>query len=157
AKPASARSPRRASPSRKTAAASTASRKPWSPSRFSRRRRPPAIQENDMGYVFRTPEQQAAVDGLKRFLDDKIDPIFSRQYRDRFVPRETMAGIMRELTSFGLVSGVVSEAHGGMGIDWLTMIMLFEEVATTACDLSVPVLINSFGAHMLEKLAPPHL
>jgi alkylation response protein AidB-like acyl-CoA dehydrogenase len=35
--------------------------------------------------------------------------------------------------------------------------MLFEEVATTSVDLSVPVLINSFGAQMLEKLAPPHL
>lgn len=109
------------------------------------------------GYVFRTEEQQAAVDGLKGFLDDRIDPVFSKEYRDKFVPREKMAEIMRELTQFGLVSGVVSEKHGGMGVHWLTMIMLFEEVATTACDLSVPVLINSFGAHMLEKLAPDHL
>ena len=110
-----------------------------------------------MGHVFRTEEQQAAVDGLKRYLDDKIDPIFSKKYRDKFVPREKMAEVMRGLTQFGLVSGVVSEANGGMGIDWLTMIMLFEEVAATSADLSVPVLINSFGAHALEKLAPAHL
>jgi alkylation response protein AidB-like acyl-CoA dehydrogenase len=110
-----------------------------------------------MGHVIRTEEQQAAVDGLRRFLDAKIDPIFRQQYRDQFVPREKMSEIMRELTKFGLVSGVVSEAHGGMGIDWLTMIMLFEEVAATSVDLSVPVLINSFGAHMVERLAPAHL
>src|SRR5450631_3233686 len=110
-----------------------------------------------MGHVIRTEEQQAAVDGLKRFLVDKIDPIFSKEYRDKFVPREKMGEVMRQLTDFGLVSGVVSEANGGMEIDWLTMIMLFEEVATTSVDLSVPVLINSFGAHMLEKLAPAHL
>jgi acyl-CoA dehydrogenase len=110
-----------------------------------------------MGYVVRTEEQQAAVDGLRRFLDAKVDPMFRKEYRDRFVPREKMAELMRELTKFGLVSGVVSEANGGMGIDWLTMIMLFEEVATTSADLSVPVLINSFGAHMVEKLAPAHL
>lgn len=110
-----------------------------------------------MGYVFRTEEQQAAVDGLKRFLDDKIDSVFSKEYRDKFVPREKMGAIMRELTQFGLVSGVVSQANGGMGIDWLTMLMLFEEVAATSVDLSTPVVINSFGAQMLEKLAPAHL
>ena len=46
-----------------------------------------------MGHVFRTEEQQAAVDGLKRFLDAEIDPIFSKQYRDKFVPRDKMAEI----------------------------------------------------------------
>ena len=110
-----------------------------------------------MGHVIRTEEQQAAVDGLKRFLAAEIEPIFGKEYRDTFVPRDKMGAIVRQLTEFGLISGAVSEAHGGMGLDWLTMIMLFEEVATTSADLSVPVLINSFGAHMVEKLAPAHL
>jgi alkylation response protein AidB-like acyl-CoA dehydrogenase len=110
-----------------------------------------------VGYVFRTEEQQAAVDGLRRFLDAKVEPVVNKEYRDKFIPRERMGAIMRELTKFGLVSGVISEANGGTGIDWLTMIMLFEEVATTSADLSVPVLINSFGAYMVEQLAPAHL
>jgi acyl-CoA dehydrogenase len=110
-----------------------------------------------VGHVFRVEEQQAAVDGLRRFLNDQVEPVFNKEYRDKFVPREKMGAIMRELTQFGLVSGVISEANGGMGIDWLTMIMLFEEVATTSADLSVPVLINSFGAYMVEQLAPAHL
>ncbi|HJW51761.1 MAG TPA: acyl-CoA dehydrogenase family protein [Burkholderiaceae bacterium] len=110
-----------------------------------------------MGHVIRTEEQQAAVDGLRRFLDAKVDPIFSKEYRDKFVPREKMGELVRELTQYGLISGAVSEARGGLGIDWLTMIMLFEEVATTSADLSVPVLINSFGAYMIEQLAPEHL
>jgi alkylation response protein AidB-like acyl-CoA dehydrogenase len=110
-----------------------------------------------MGHVIRTEEQQAAIDGLRRFLDAEIEPIFSKQYRDKFVPKERMREIMRELTRFGLVSGTIDEVHGGMGLDWLTMIMLFEEVATTSVDLSAPVLINSFGAYMLQQLAPAHL
>jgi alkylation response protein AidB-like acyl-CoA dehydrogenase len=110
-----------------------------------------------MGHVIRTEEQQAAVDGLKRFLAAEIEPVFSKEYRDTFVPRERMGKIVRELTKFGLISGAVSEEHGGMGLDWLTMIMLFEEVATASADLSVPVLINSFGATMIEQLAPRHL
>jgi alkylation response protein AidB-like acyl-CoA dehydrogenase len=110
-----------------------------------------------MGHVIRTEEQQAAVDGLKRFLAAEIEPVFSKEYRDTFVPRERMGKIVRDLTKFGLISGTVSEAHGGMGLDWLTMVMLFEEVATASADLSVPVLINSFGAYMVEQLAPRHL
>jgi acyl-CoA dehydrogenase len=110
-----------------------------------------------MGYVTRTEEQQAAIDGLRRFLNAEIDPVFSKEYRDNFVPREKMGAIVRELTQFGLISGTVSEADGGMGLDWLTMVMLFEEVAATSIDLSVPVLINSFCAQLVAKLAPAHL
>lgn len=110
-----------------------------------------------MGYVFQTEEQKMAVEALRRFLEAEIDPIFRKEYRDRFVPRERMAAIMRQLSEYGLVGGVVSEANGGMGLDWLTSLMLFEEVATISADLSVPVLINSFGAVLLEKIAPPHL
>ncbi len=111
-----------------------------------------------MGYVFRTEEQQAAVDGLKRFLDDKVDKIFSKEYRDdKLVPKEKMRELMQELTQFGMVSGAVSEANGGMGIDFLTLTMLFEEVATCALDLSTVVLINTFGAKMIAELAPAHM
>lgn len=110
-----------------------------------------------MGYVFKTEEQQAAIDGLRRYLDDHVESVFNKEYRDQFVPREKMGEIMRELTQFGLVSGVVSEKNGGMGIDWLTMSMLFEEVVATSIDLSVPVLINSFCAQMIDLLAPAHL
>jgi acyl-CoA dehydrogenase len=108
-----------------------------------------------MGHVFRTEEQQGAVDGLRRFLDDRVDPLFRGEYRDDvLVPKETMRGLLRELAQFGLVSGVVSEARGGMGIDFLTLTMLFEEVAACSLDLSTVVLINTFGARMIESLAP---
>ncbi len=56
-----------------------------------------------------------------------------------------MSSCVEPGSEFGLISGVVGEEHGGTGLDWLTMIMLFEEVAATSIDLSVPVLINSFS------------
>src|SRR5260370_23047957 len=111
-----------------------------------------------MGDVFSTEEQQAAVDGLRRFLNDKVDPIFSKQYRDSgLVPKEKMRELMQELTQFGMVSGALSEASGGMGIDFLTLTMLFEEVAACSIDISTVVLINTFGAKMLAELAPAHI
>lgn len=110
-----------------------------------------------MGYVFRTEEQQGAIDGLRRYLADTAEPFFNKEYRDKMVPKEKMGEFMRALSGFGLISGTVDEANGGMGVDWLTMSMLFEEVAATSVDLSVPVLINSFCAQMVNKLAPQHL
>lgn len=110
-----------------------------------------------MGHVIRTEEQESAVDGLRRFLAAEAEPLFNKQYRDVFVPRDVMGAMVRKLTEFGLITGCIAEEHGGMGLDWLTMIMLFEEVAATSIDLSVPVLINSFCAQMVQRLAPAHL
>jgi hypothetical protein len=56
---------------------------------------------------------------LKRYLYDKIDPLFRKEYRDSgLVPKEKMREILMELSEFGLISGGVSEANGGMGIDF---------------------------------------
>ena len=110
-----------------------------------------------MSHVFRTEEQQMAVDGLRSFLKAEVDPIYSKEYRDKFVPRERLAEIMQQLVPFGAVASIVGEANGGMGLDWLTSLMLFEEIAACSADLSIPVLINTFGALILEDLAPAHL
>jgi alkylation response protein AidB-like acyl-CoA dehydrogenase len=109
-----------------------------------------------MGYVFRDEAQQMAVDGFRRFLDKEIEPLV-RQYRDKYIPKDAMRDIMRKLTGFGIVTGVISEKHGGMGgsgCDWQTSVMLFEELAYTSLDISVVALINTFGAVLLERLAP---
>jgi acyl-CoA dehydrogenase len=110
-----------------------------------------------MGHVIRTEAQEQAVDSLRRYLDLEVEPIYNKTYRDRFVPREVLQPIMAKLSEFGLVCGGVAEQDGGLGLDWITNLMLFEEIAATSADLSVPVAINSFGAWILASLAPAHL
>lgn len=110
-----------------------------------------------MGKVIQSGDQAMAVDVLRRYLAAEVDSLFSKDYRDRFMPRDVMAGLMRRLSEFGLVSGVVGPAAGGLGLDWLTSLMLFEEVAACSVDLAVPVLINAFGAYLIEQVASPEL
>lgn len=110
-----------------------------------------------MGQLLLSSEQTMAVEGLRRYLAAEADPLFSKAYRDRFMQREVLVPVMRRLAQFGLVSGAVSPAAGGLGLDWQTSLMLFEEVAACSVDLSVPVLINSFGAYLLEQVASPEL
>jgi alkylation response protein AidB-like acyl-CoA dehydrogenase len=109
-----------------------------------------------MGFVFRTEEQQMAVDGLRRYLDAEVEPVLKKHGED-FIPREMMAGFTRELVQYGLVSAVVSEENGGMGLDWLTHLMLFEELIYSSHDVGIAVLINVNSASVLERLAPEHL
>ncbi|MCP3991308.1 MAG: acyl-CoA dehydrogenase, partial [Actinomycetia bacterium] len=95
-------------------------------------------------------EQQAGVDVLRRFLDNEIEPK-AREYIDegKFIPTEQMKEFLQALSSFGLVSGPYPEEHGGLGSDWTTHLLLFEEVAYTSVDLAVPILINVVGASSL--------
>lgn len=110
-----------------------------------------------MGYVFHDEDQKPAIQGLRRYLAEQVEPLFGGELRDGFVPRERMVGFTSRLAEFGLVSGMVSEAHGGFGLDWLTNAMLMEEVSASALDVALPILINAFGAQMLERLAPDDL
>ena len=110
-----------------------------------------------MGHTFRTETQQMAVDGLKRYLSAEIEPLYNGEYRDALVPKARLASVMKRLVEFGLVTGAVSEARGGIELDWPTRLMLLEEVCSTSMDLSIPVIINSSGAALLDALAPDHL
>jgi alkylation response protein AidB-like acyl-CoA dehydrogenase len=109
-----------------------------------------------MGHVFRTEEQQMAVDGLRRYLDAELEPAL-KKHGERFIPRQTMAGFMRELVKYGLICAPAAEANGGMGLDWLTHLMLFEELVYSSADVASPVIINTVAADLLAKLAPEHL
>ena len=103
-----------------------------------------------------TEEQQMAVDGLRRFLDDIIEPEFIA-HGEGFIPREKMQKWMMALADFGLINAPHGEEWGGMGMDWTTHLRLFEEVAVTSMDIGLPLVINSVGADLLAMVGPQHL
>merc|ERR1711916_378859 len=61
-------------------------------------------------------------------------------------------GFLTQLSEFGLTSAPHPEEAGGMGLDWSTHLMLFEEVGVTAMDIALPILINVVGADLLLRL-----
>lgn len=103
-----------------------------------------------------TQEQRMAVDGLRKFLDEKIEPEFIA-HGDGFIPREKMQKWMQALAEFGLINAPHSDEWGGLGMDWVTHLRLFEEVAVTSMDIGVPIVINTVGADLLANSAPQHL
>ena len=103
-----------------------------------------------------TEEQRMAVDGLRKFLDEKIEPEFLA-HGEGFIPREKMQKWQMALAEFGLINAPHSDEWGGLGMDWVTHLRLFEEVAVTSMDIGVPVIINTVGADLLASSAPQHL
>ena len=103
-----------------------------------------------------TEEQRMAVDGLRRYLDDVIEPEFM-DHGDSFIPREKMQKWMQGLAEFGLINAPHDTEWGGLEMDWVTHLRLFEEVAVTSMDIGVPLVINAVGADLMANAAPRHL
>lgn len=101
--------------------------------------------------MFKTEEQTMACDMLRRFLDDQIEPAYLK-VKDAPFEKEVIQGFLTQLSEFGLTSAPHPEEAGGMGLDWSTHLMLFEEVGVTAMDIAVPILINVVGADLLLRL-----
>jgi acyl-CoA dehydrogenase len=101
-------------------------------------------------------EQSLACDVLRRILDEKIEPEF-KAHGEGPISREQMQGWLEQLASFGLTNAPHPEAAGGLGLDWLTHLMLFEEVGYTSMDIGVPILINVTAADLMLRLAPTHI
>ena len=96
-------------------------------------------------------EQRAVIDGLRKYLDAEIEPAFLA-HGEGFIPRGQMQAWIRALTEFGLQTAPFDEDLGGFGMDWLTHLVVFEEVAYTSLDIAIPSLINVVGAEMLREL-----
>ena len=100
----------------------------------------------------RSEEQQMIIENLRKFLDNEIEPAF-REHGEGFIPREKMQGWVQALTEFGMTKAPFGEEWGGFGMDWLTHLMVFEEVAYTSLDIAIPGFINACGAELLRRTA----
>lgn len=98
-------------------------------------------------------DQQVAIDTLRRFLDSEVEPVVL-EYKDRFIPKETMIQIIRGLTDYGLIVAPYPEEFGGLGLDWETHMRLFEELCYTSSDIGLALSINAIVADLLIKHAP---
>jgi len=101
-------------------------------------------------------EQRMVLESLRKFLDAEIEPAF-RAHGDGPIPREKMQRWMQELSEYGLIKAPHEEQWGGFGMDWLTHLLIFEEVAFTSLDIAVPGFINSVGAEMIRQLGSDEL
>ncbi|MFK7957554.1 MAG: acyl-CoA dehydrogenase family protein [Lysobacterales bacterium] len=100
-------------------------------------------------------EQQMAVDSFRRFLEAEIRPVLAA-HDDTFIPKKEMQRLLKELLQFGLGNGLAAEEEGGMGLDPITLGLLFEELARVSPDIAIVVLIQE-ETGLLLSAAPDAL
>lgn len=73
-----------------------------------------------------TPEQEMIRDTLRHFARERLAPNAAEWERTRTFPRAALA----ELAELGVMGMVVPERWGGAGLDYLSMVLAIEEIAT---------------------------
>ena len=75
-----------------------------------------------------TDDQREIRDLAKRFADERIAPNASQWDREHHFPRE----LYSEMGELGLMGICVPEAYGGAGADYLSYVLVMEELSRAA-------------------------
>ena len=108
-----------------------------------------------------TSDQQALIDTAADFARNEIAPHVERFEREERFPRELIA----KMGEVGLLGGTIPEEYGGLGLDYLTLTLLLEELAyvdvTSAviagwpsCSLGRPILLYGSDEQKRNYLTP---
>ena len=98
-------------------------------------------------------EQRMAVETVRRFLDNKLEPEI-RRHGERFIPKPLMKEWTQALTGYGHITAPHQEQWGGLDMGWLTHLLIFEEIAYSSLDVAIPGFINAVGAELIRRFAP---
>jgi alkylation response protein AidB-like acyl-CoA dehydrogenase len=104
-----------------------------------------------------TAEQREIRDLAARFADERIAPRAAAWDRDHTFPRELFA----ELGELGLMGVCVPDEHGGAGADFLSYVLVLEELSRADAGVGVTVAVHTSActlpllAHGGERYVPP--
>ena len=107
------------------------------------------------------PEHEQFRDVVRAFIDREIRPCHHQWEKDQIVPRD----LWLKAGEAGMLCCTIPEEYGGLGLDYLFDVVVFEEMARSGftgpgfmihCDL-VATYVNSFGSeaqrrHWLPKM-----
>lgn len=101
-----------------------------------------------------TPEQISIRDQLRRFMKQEVVPLIETHEAAHTFPFE----LMPKLADFGLLGGILPEEKGGLGLDYVTWSMMFEELGyhwmslrTMMNSTNVPILILANAANDAQR------
>ena len=86
-----------------------------------------------------TPEQQEIRSLTRRFADERIAPNAAAWDREHQFPRE----LFTELGELGLMGVCVPEEHGGAGADFLSYVLVLEELSRADAGVGVTVAVHT--------------
>jgi alkylation response protein AidB-like acyl-CoA dehydrogenase len=101
-------------------------------------------------------EQQAALDGFRRFAERRLRPLGDACEKAGQAPsRDETVALFREIEPFGILGALVSDDDGGSGIGMVTLALLVEEIARNWLGFAFTVSIQAAGAGLISALGSP--
>lgn len=80
-------------------------------------------------------DQRLLLGEWRKAIDRDIAPV-TRQYEESFIPKDVALKLLKKTGEFGIGNGWVAEEGGGLGVDFLTSGLLYEELSRTSPDLA---------------------
>jgi len=97
-----------------------------------------------------TEEQRLAVEGFRRFVEREIAPVAAAQ-GDAVFPKPLAHELLKKLCAYGVGSGWVPEAAGGLGIDYVSSGLLYEELSRVSPDLAGLAYVHEGAAMKIHR------
>ena len=97
----------------------------------------------------RTPEEARTqiVNMVREFARRELDPIVAEYERDDIVPLD----VIEKMKDMGLFGITIPEEYGGMGLDYTTFAMIFEELSKTWMSISGVIGTHHIMAHVVTN------
>ena len=101
-------------------------------------------------------EQRIALDAWRRVIERDIAPVTAR-YKDEVIPKEAAHALLRIAGEYGVGRGWVGEDDGGLGVDFLTSGLLYEELSRVSPDLAGVSFVTEGAALKIARTGSPAL
>jgi acyl-CoA dehydrogenase len=101
-------------------------------------------------------DQRLLLGEWRKAIDRDIAPV-TRQYTERFMPRDVAHALLRKTGEFGIGNGWVAAEGGGLGLDFLTSGLLYEELSRTSPDLAGLAFVTEGAALKLFRAGSDQL
>ncbi len=105
-----------------------------------------------MDFAF-TEEQEAIRETTKRFAAERLAPGYLARDKDRQFDR----ALVREMGALGLIAADMPEAHGGLGLDGLSVGLIIEEIAYADLSVAYVQLLGSLNGWIVASHAAPEV
>jgi alkylation response protein AidB-like acyl-CoA dehydrogenase len=80
-------------------------------------------------------DQRLLLGEWRKAIDRDIAPV-TKQHTESFIPKGAAQALLKKTGEFGIGNGWVTEQDGGLGLDFLTSGLLYEELSRTSPDLA---------------------
>ena len=101
----------------------------------------------------RSEEREAILDTVRRYVNDCVRPVAAKLDRGEGLEGCFSWPIIEEADRLGIRTMPLSQQHGGIGADCLTMAAVIEEMARGDQGVAVTLTQNYKLIHLLEKVA----